>query len=385
MTALQNNFNSKKKWTDYKITTEIGSTEDNLGPQCMLYAMRNFEAWARKRKFFAQCSSESADVERSRAAVCRTKNMVENLNLIYNRFTKCFELPPKFFFLVISSESGFILNAFAPGMDIGLGQLTKPGIDDVSFNWDQLTAPLKNSNSPYCAELKTWLNDLQVGPSEAERTCAFVATPKNPARNLLYSLLLHQQNRTYYSNLFSDPLVQTQLTSLLKTPLTEEQKFQLIDAFSILTYNMGYDRLSGLLKEYLGRNLKATTERQIEIDRLNQKILNLKSELPALNLAGETKKARQVRSKIAELEEEYLEHFEELRKPILNLEQLNPLQTKAGSKSFWAFLKDRKESHYVDLILGRVAHVDGILGNGVCTQKESQFLSPELSHLNSPL
>lgn len=367
----------ERNWNSYIVgPSDAPVTEHELPPVCTLFAMQSFESWARSRPVYAQCTDENSQAVRARTAPCKTQFLVENLTRLYNRFSRCLEIPAKFFFLVISSESGFFLNAFAPGLDVGLGQLTPDGITDVNMNWNQLTQPLRDSSSPFCRELKNWIDDLHVADEDILTSCQFIVTPENPARNLTYSLLLFNQNRNYYRNLFADLQVQSELTSLLKRRLSVEETSQLIDSFSLLTYNMGFVRFSTLFREFLNLRMAPIRELQSQIEATRVRIIGLQSRLPELNRQARFDEVEALRWEISLAQNLYRIQFAQLRQPQVEFAHLDPLIS--GPSSFQQFLRQQGESHYLDLILSRAEIADRTLGAGYCTQTRTQDLLSDI-------
>lgn len=355
---------------------QIPEIEGGLQSSCVRHSMRMFEAWVEtlgksgssRRRVFAHCPNEDAEVQRIIQTPCKTREYVARLIQDYNVVMDCLAIPPRQFYPFVSVESGFLQNAFAPGEDVGLGQLTPPAIEDVNRRWSDLQRRVSDSPKASCRAMAPYMKQMKVETNDPQLACAFVASPQNPLRNLLYSAAFYLINQDYFLEVFRRNEVIERVEALIKRNFERDQVETLARHLSMIAYNMGVERVSGLLLDYLVQQEGGTKALQNELVGLRDKISALESELHRAQDDLSLAELRKKRELLASLKQQSQEKAEQLRRPILSPVDFDFARSKKSG--FALFLKDQGAARYLDLVSNRITKADQVVGPGVCTDSD---------------
>ncbi|MFZ3230600.1 MAG: hypothetical protein WA160_10385 [Pseudobdellovibrio sp.] len=234
--------------------TKTRTKESELLPRkCIAFAMNSYPEITtksaalsfkgRNSSMFAKCPKGSSGgplLNRGQrvgnASPCVSSNLV---NLTYNGYvdvTSCLNIDPKDLLPKIYNESGFFINALGGGMDGGIGQLTKPAIDQVNSVYpkymEEITKAAAGNPNGACARLIK--NKIFVTPakSDVSSRCGLLWPTENPIRNLLYAAILTRYNMKYVSgvsfeagdDLIVDGAVKVKSTGTASDELTGKMK-----------------------------------------------------------------------------------------------------------------------------------------------------------------
>ena len=161
----------------------------SLPKQCVESAQMQFPA----KGVYGFCPSAKGRIKRDRVRPCGSEAYVGTVHAAIADVAECLGANPRLLFVTLNLESGLHVNAVGPAGDAGIGQLTRPAIDEVNRRaFDAAREEVKKSNSPACRKILPHLTKLS---SDVANRCAFIRVPDNPTRALIYSVLLIKQNR----------------------------------------------------------------------------------------------------------------------------------------------------------------------------------------------
>lgn len=353
---------------------QIPGAPEGLTATCVQHSMKMFENWVaslgRNRKnaakIYANCPSEAAQFERITKGPCRTREYVARLVEDYNVVTDCLGLPAKQFYPFVSVESGFMQNALAMGEDVGLGQLTPPAVADVNTHWSTLVARVESSDRSSCRAIAPLLPQLKVEMKNgAMPVCAFVASPANPLRNLLYSAFFFQLNQSYFQKAFETEGISDQIETLAKRRFDERQKAVLAQSLSMISYNLGFEAIIPELRAYLSVFQKSVNALRADLVKSRDQVLELETRLEQKGLS--LQELRKLRAELSEARTRLAKQQVRWREAVLNPNDLD-FSSKDPS-SFASFLRSRGSARYLDLILGNIQRTEKTFGPGVCTDR----------------
>lgn len=201
-------------------TSERAQESKKLPRKCIAFVMNSFPEITSKQaaisyksrssQTFSKCPRGSsggpalAGSQRTKNPVpCVSKNLV---NATYNAFTDvmtCLKIEPKDLLPKIYNESGFYINALGGGMDGGIGQLTKPAIDQVNSIYpkyiEEITKAAAAKPDGACARIIKNKFFLVPAKSDSSSRCNLLWPAENPLRNILYVGILTRYNMKYVS------------------------------------------------------------------------------------------------------------------------------------------------------------------------------------------
>lgn len=219
--------------------------------KCIQYAQQKY------RGKFARCEFES-DKYTYVGRPCLNETYT---NLVYNAYhdvSECFNVDPKKAYLQIFIESGFHVNAIAPGKDAGIGQFTANGIQRVGHSLiNRVERILSESNSPSCARIANIMGKLQPDDFKKENRCVMIAIPQNPYRSLVMHHLHGLLDKIYFTDDFLEARPE------LKGIMTDE----IIGQLSMLAYNRGIQGTLRLIDGYV--NYRKGSKQPLVTDDFN--------------------------------------------------------------------------------------------------------------------
>lgn len=191
-----------------------------LSRKCIAFVMNSFPEMTLKKDAisfktktsptFAKCPNGASGgpalahgVRTKNPIPCVSKNLV---NLTYNAYTDvmtCLKIEPKDLLPKIYNESGFFLNALGGGMDGGIGQLTKPAIDQVNSIFpkyiEEMTKAAAAEPDGPCARILKNKALIMPAHSDSGSRCGLLWPAENPLKNILYIGILTRYNMKYVS------------------------------------------------------------------------------------------------------------------------------------------------------------------------------------------
>ncbi len=189
--------------------------------------------------FYGFCPTPIGRPARTHKRPCISEKYVSAVHSGLVDVTDCFGYDPQLAYATFMLESGTHLNAVGAATDVGIGQLTKSAIDEVNLNaFDRAYRQASRSGKPSCSRI---LPAMTKHGSAIEERCGFMSLPENPVRNLVYSILLLQQNRRVINNLWA------RLQIDLPDAVDAERLKTLM---SMLAYNSGPAGIVSVLKSY---------------------------------------------------------------------------------------------------------------------------------------
>lgn len=364
----------------------IDSTID-LDKNCITASMETFYSWTESVReeraakklpaigHYGYCeSSKQKDVKRLHTPPCQSELYTTVIQNSYNDVLKCLNMNPKKIFAITAVESGFHINTFSlSGQDIGIGQLIPAAITEVNAFWNESLAEISASSNPACQNLQPFLANLESAPSSgAEQSCAMMALPENPVRNLLYKGLLHQFHEKKMSKYFNQTGMKDRLQQFTGKPWTEEELKSLQEVLVFLAYNAGSQGAKDIFESFIA-------EKQMQLKDWNNQYNELYGfyidyYLRAMDLGS------QGYNKDAELLLKERANVKTKMNDLLTIQQ-NSFVSKSlffigdSAGSFGDFLLKNKKSEYINILLKRIDYIENSMLNapGLCSQ--AGFLS----------
>ena len=229
--------------------------------------------------YYGFCPSPLGKPTRSHPRACVSEKYVRAVHDTLNDVTDCLGYDAKLAFSTFMLESGAHMNAVGAATDVGIGQLTKTAIDEVNMNaFDRALRLVGISLKPSCQRI---LPFMTKAASDIGDRCAFMSLPENPARNLVYSVLLLQQNRRVINNLWQRLDVQL-------PPAVDIERLKTL--LAMLAYNSGPAGAVTVLKAYSVQMGKTLVEQHFDFEGAEEGSFAryLKDNFPAAD--GVTKK-----------------------------------------------------------------------------------------------
>ncbi|MBX3020865.1 MAG: hypothetical protein KF799_04250 [Bdellovibrionales bacterium] len=143
--------------------------------------------------YYGFCPTADGAPGRTHPRPCLSRKYVGTVHSALVAVADCLDFDPRLAFATFNLESAVHLNAVGAATDVGVGQLTKSAIDEVTLNaLDRARKMATSSSKPSCQKILPYMT---AHSSEKAKRCGFMHLPENPWRNLVYSILLMQQNR----------------------------------------------------------------------------------------------------------------------------------------------------------------------------------------------
>jgi hypothetical protein len=168
-----------------KAATQASS---ELPRECVAAAHVGFAA----KGVYGFCPTAKGRIKRDRVRPCDSENYVGAVYKAIADVTECLDVSPRLIFGTLNLESGAHVNAVGPAGDAGIGQLTRPAIEEVNRRaFADAKDDVKKSNSAACRAIMPHMVPLSA---DVKNRCAFITVPDNPTRALIYSVLMIKQN-----------------------------------------------------------------------------------------------------------------------------------------------------------------------------------------------
>lgn len=189
--------------------------------------------------FYGFCPTPSGKPTRTHKRACISPKYVSAVHSALVDVTDCLDYDTRLAFATFNLESAVHLNAVGAASDAGVGQLTRAAIDEVNLNaFDRAYRAAKSSNKMSCKRILPFMTKHDSHISER---CGFMSLPENPHRNLIYSILLLQQNRRVINNLWN--------RYGIDLPEAVDST-RIKDLLTMLAYNSGPAGITSTLKAY---------------------------------------------------------------------------------------------------------------------------------------
>lgn len=206
--------------------------------------------------YYGFCPTSEGAPSRSHPRPCVSRRYVGAIHAALVNVADCLGFDPRDAFATFNLESATHMVAVGAATDVGIGQLTKSAIDEVTLNaLDKARRIATASPKDSCRRILPFMTSH---PSEREKRCGFMSVPENPTRNLVYSILLIQQNRKIIERYWSR--LNVQLPATVDAERVKER-------LTFLAYNAGAAGGVAALKAYA----------DIMGDRVNERLLNFDS------------------------------------------------------------------------------------------------------------
>jgi len=221
--------------------TERTQESKLLPRKCIAFMMNSFPEIATKKEAmsfkskvsptFARCPRGSAGGP-ALTKGGRTKNPVPCVskalvNATYNAFVdvmSCLKIEPKDLLPKIYNESGFFINALGGGMDGGIGQLTKPAIEQVNTIYpkyiEEITRAAAAKPDGACARILKNKALITPAKTDTDHRCNLLWPDENPLRNVLYIGILTRYNMKYVSGVSYEAGEEVIVDGDKRTPFT---------------------------------------------------------------------------------------------------------------------------------------------------------------------
>lgn len=207
--------------------------------------------------YYGYCATEQGMPARTHARPCVSEKYVSAVYTALIDVADCLDFDARLAFATFNLESAMHMNAVGAATDVGIGQLTQTAIDEVTMNaLDRAKRAASGSAKASCARILPYMESRD---STRENRCGFMALPANPTRNLIYSILLIQQNRRSLERYW------TRLGIVLPANVNAEL---VKERLTMLAYNAGSAGSVATLKTYI---------EQMGPQRLNERLLNFES------------------------------------------------------------------------------------------------------------
>jgi hypothetical protein len=167
----------------------------------------------------------------------------------------CLGFDPHLAFATFNLESALHLNAVGAATDVGVGQLTKTAIDEVTLN--ALDAARRRAQKSERSSCRLILPFMTPHDSAKTNRCGFMSLPENPTRNITYAVLLIQQNRKSIERYW------TRLNPALSPQVNTER---LKERLTMLAYNSGPAGPMATLKAYTEQMGSRVNERLLDFE-----------------------------------------------------------------------------------------------------------------------
>lgn len=245
--------NSQNNYLEDLLPTPSETISVSLPSGCVEASQRSLAA----KGYYGFCPTDEGMPTRSHPRPCGSRKYVETVHSTLINVADCLDFDPRLAFATFNLESAMHLNAVGAATDVGVGQLTRAAIDEVTLNaLDRARRHAEQSLRPSCQSILPFMTPHD---SAKENRCGFMALPENPTRNLVYSILLIEQNRKSLDRYW------TRLGIVLPPSVNVER---LKERLTMLAYNAGSAGSVATLAAYI---------EQMGSSRLNERLLNFES------------------------------------------------------------------------------------------------------------
>lgn len=191
------------------------------------------------RGYYGFCESPVGQPGRTHPRACISGKYVSAIVHALDDVTDCLGYDIRLAFATFNLESALHLNAVGAATDVGIGQLTKTAIDEVTLNALPRARRMAAASSKHsCQRI---LPNMTEHSSAIGDRCGFMSLPENPVRNLVYSVLLLQQNRRVVNNLWN--------RESYDLPNVNSERLKAL--ITMLAYNSGPGGIMATLKGYV--------------------------------------------------------------------------------------------------------------------------------------
>lgn len=176
------------------VIAERANESRQVPRKCFTHVMKKFNIG---KNALARCpKGMGSEPTRGGSKPCITKNLV---NLTYNHLTdvsECLNIQAKDLLPKLSNESGLLINTLGGGWDAGVGQLTRPAIEEVNKHYDRYLAEIEKAaiKKPSCLRVMKFKPFLKKAPETLATRCSFIAPPDNPLKNIMYMAIYNRVN-----------------------------------------------------------------------------------------------------------------------------------------------------------------------------------------------
>jgi hypothetical protein len=205
--------------------------------------------------YYGFCPTPAGRPVRDHKRACISEKFVAATHTALVDVTDCLGYDTRLAFATLALESALHMNAVGAATDVGIGQLTKSAIDEVNINaFDRALRQMQQSAKPSCARI---LPLMSKGGSAIDDRCAFMSLPENPVRNLIYSVLLLQQNRRVVNNLWARYQIEL-------PPAVNAERLKTL--LAMLAYNSGPAGIMSVLKSYVAQMGPQLTDQHFDFE-----------------------------------------------------------------------------------------------------------------------
>lgn len=238
------------------LVRERPETRYQMSRGCVSYIMKGMRDVLPSSRIARCAGGPMSEPEREGPRVCITKAMV---NVTYNSYVDvamCLGLNPQDILPKLANESGLLINTYGGGSDAGVGQLTRPAIEDVNNNYNTYLAEMESQakTNPACARVMKHKALLAPVPKEITSRCALMTAPENPLKNIVYMAIFNKININNVKRRFESNNIIGKLELLGLRHINEEQ---LIGAIAMAGYNSGVGTSFRILNNYLDARINA--------------------------------------------------------------------------------------------------------------------------------
>lgn len=211
-------------------------TPSELSAACIERAQLNLKPTG----YYGYCPTPEGMPGRTHPRPCISERYVRTVHAALLDVSDCLGYDPRWAFASFNLESALHINAVGGAGDVGVGQLTKAAIDQVNARARAVAEEIfRRSSRPSCRRLAGY---AEAESSAPQNRCGFMTLPENPRRNLIYSILLLQENRKMIERYFQ--------RYNLRFPAGVQVE-RLKKSLSKLAYNSGAAGLVATLRAYL--------------------------------------------------------------------------------------------------------------------------------------
>ena len=204
---------------------------------------------------YGYCAGEKGKVKRSKPRPCLSEAYVGAVHAAIADVAECLGYDAGLAFATFNLESGAHVNAVGPAGDAGVGQLTKPAIEEINRReLERARSTAQKSNSPACRRI---LPLMTKATGDVAERCGFITVPPNPVRNVAYSILLMQHNQRAIGLFWAR----------LKAKAPDHVDLpRLMERLTMLAYNAGAAGSAAVTAAYVRQAGARLSERDLDFD-----------------------------------------------------------------------------------------------------------------------
>lgn len=365
---------------------EVREPKTSIPIECIAASMDTFYSWTTSLKqeraqrgassigHYVYCTADSSQqIIKKHQPPCKTNAYLLSTRNIYEDVLNCFEISPKEMLPIIAVESGFHINPVSLiEADIGIGQLTPMAIEDVGGLWNETLDEIKNNKNTSCQRILPLINDLPAVSENRNALCELTDAPINPARSLVYKIMLHRRNFQYIDQLFRENSILARLNTLSQFSWDEGNIKELEQILAVLAYNAGAQPAVEMLIRFLNDKDLSLKEIQNQMDNIQNEIVNLHLQAKDLEARGLTldaqKKLNERLSKI-----EIAKQLSD--KLIQSFFTATDFNITDDPKSFGSFLVKQQLSSYLQILKDRLTYLESTLNQPAGYCADPSFLN----------